>query len=98
MTVASATPIASAASPTGFGAFLTQILSDRDQFFGEVAEGVQLRSKLVHALWTLAGLSALYGAAAGASARASARGSRPDNATMVHLNFQTIRTRRVRAM
>lgn len=63
-----ATPAASAASATGLGAFLTQILSDRDQFFGEVAEGEGLRSKLAHALWTLVGLSALYGAAAGAYA------------------------------
>jgi hypothetical protein len=49
-------------------AFLTQILSDRDRFFAEVAEGEGLRRKLVHALWTLVGFSALYGAAAGAYA------------------------------
>jgi hypothetical protein len=65
MTAAPATPVASAASATGFGAFLTQILSDRDRFFDEVAEGEGLRNKLVHALGTLVGLSALYGAAAG---------------------------------
>lgn len=58
---------ATAATPadTGFGAFLTQILSDRDRFFGEVAEGEGLRGKLAHALWTLVALSAFYGAAAG---------------------------------
>jgi hypothetical protein len=68
MTKAPATSVASAASATGLGAFLTQILSDRDQFFSEVAEGEGLRGKLAHALWTLVGLSALYGAAAGAFA------------------------------
>ena len=68
MTTAPATPVVSAASATGYRAFLAQILSDRDRFFGEVAEGEGLRQKLAHALWTLLGLSALYGAAAGAYA------------------------------
>lgn len=68
MTAAPATPAASSASSTGYRAFLTQILSDRDRFFAEVAEGEGLRRKLVHALRTLLGLSALYGAAAGAYA------------------------------
>ena len=68
MTAAPATPVASDASATGLGVFLTQILSDRDRFFGEVAEGEGLRDKLANALWTLVGLSALYGAAAGAYA------------------------------
>lgn len=68
MTDAPATPVASDTSSSGFGAFLTQILSDRDRFFSEVAEGEGLRGKLTHALWTLTGLSALYGAAAGAYA------------------------------
>jgi len=53
---------------TGFGAFITQILSDRDRYFGEVTEGVGLGRKLSHAMWTLVALSALYGAAAGAYA------------------------------
>jgi len=66
MTVGPATPVASEASSTGYGAFLTQILSDRDRFFAEVAEGEGLQSKLTYGLWTLVGLSALYGAAAGA--------------------------------
>jgi hypothetical protein len=44
------------------------LLSDRDRFFGEVAEGVGLGAKLAHASWTLVVLSALYGAAAGAYA------------------------------
>ena len=68
MTAGPATPVASAASATGYGAFLAQILSDRDRFFGEVAAGEGLRHKLARALWTLLGLSALYGAAAGAYA------------------------------
>lgn len=68
MTTASATRVTSAASATGLGAFLTQILSDRDRFFDEVADGEGLRNKLARALWTLMGLSALYGAAAGAYA------------------------------
>ena len=68
MTAAPATRVSSAAFPTGIGVFLTQILSDRERFFSEVAEGEGLRSKLAYALWTLMGLSALYGAAAGAYA------------------------------
>ncbi len=60
-------PAASSGS-SGYRAFLTEILSDRDRFFAEVAEGEGLRPKLVHALGTLVGLSALYGAAAGAYA------------------------------
>jgi hypothetical protein len=68
MTAAPATLAASSASSTAYWAFLTKILSDRELFFAEVAEGEGLRRKLVHALWTLVGLSALYGAAAGAYA------------------------------
>lgn len=66
MTATPATSVASPSPATGLGAFLTQILSDRERFFDEVAEGVGLRNKLAHALWTLVGLSALYGATAGA--------------------------------
>src|SRR5262249_45084630 len=68
MTTAPATSVASAESATGLGAFLAKILSDRDRFFSEVVEGVGLRGTLVHALSTLIGPSALYGAAAGAYA------------------------------
>jgi hypothetical protein len=68
MTIAPARSVASVSAATGLGTFLTQILSDRDRFFGEVVEGVGLRDKLVYALGTLVGLSALYGAAAGAYA------------------------------
>jgi len=52
----------------GFSQFLTLILSDRERFFNEVAEGEGLRAKLAHAVWTLLALSGLYGAAAGAYA------------------------------
>ncbi len=68
MTRAPATQVASPASATGFTAYLTQILSDRDRFFEEVVEGEGLRQKLTYALWTLVGLSAIYGAAAGSYA------------------------------
>jgi hypothetical protein len=68
MTATTATSIAPPAPVRGFGPFLTQILTDRDRYFGEVAEGERLRHKLGPALWTLVGLSALYGAAAGAYA------------------------------
>src|SRR5262245_7716651 len=68
MTLAPANSLASPEQSTGLRAFLTQILSDRDGFFGEVVEGEGLRGKLAYALWTLVGLSALYGAAAGAYA------------------------------
>ena len=52
----------------GFGAFLAMILRDRERFFTEVVEGSGLPSKLLHALWTLLALCALYGGAAGAYA------------------------------
>src|SRR5262249_19574993 len=68
MTAASATPVASTAAHSGPRTFLTQILSDREAFFGEVVAGEGVRTKLAHALGTLVGLSALYGAAAGAYA------------------------------
>jgi hypothetical protein len=55
-------------SDTGFSQFLARILSAREQFFTEVAQGQGLRAKLAHAFWTLLALSALYGAAAGAYA------------------------------
>ncbi len=60
---------AEARSPEhGFGAFLAMLLRDRERFFTEVAESHGLPAKLVHALWTLVALCALYGAAAGAYA------------------------------
>ena len=68
MTVTPATPVAASVSSRGLGAFLAQILTDRDRYFGEVAEGERLRHKLAQSLWTLLVLSALYGAAAGAYA------------------------------
>lgn len=60
--------VAPRTADSGFGLFLTQILSDRERFFTEVVEGDGLSAKLIHALWTLLALCALYGAAAGAYA------------------------------
>ena len=51
-----------------YGSFLSQLLSDREQFFAEVADGRDLGGKIVRSLWTLVILSAFYGAAAGAYA------------------------------
>jgi hypothetical protein len=55
---------------TGYGAFLTQLLSDRERFFTQVADGVDLAGKIARATWTLLLLAAFYGAAAGAYAGA----------------------------
>jgi len=52
----------------GFGYFLAMLLSDRERFFTEVAEGDGLSAKLLNALGILLSLCALYGAAAGAYA------------------------------
>jgi hypothetical protein len=68
MTISSATPVAQHRHPSAYGHYLMQILSDREQFFGEVAEGQGLGTKLVYAVWTLIVLLALYGATAGAYA------------------------------
>ncbi|MBI5711548.1 MAG: actin-binding WH2 domain-containing protein [Candidatus Eisenbacteria bacterium] len=64
----SATHVTARSGASGCGLFLTQLLSDRERFFTDVAEEVGLGEKLGHATWTLLGLSALYGAAAGAYA------------------------------
>lgn len=58
--------VAARRADSSFGLFLTQILSDRERFFTEVVESDGLPAKLVHAMWTLLALCALYGAAAGA--------------------------------
>ena len=63
-----ATPAYPNPASSGLGDFLSQILSDRERYFTEVVEGTKLEAKLLHAFWTLLGLSALYGAAAGAYA------------------------------
>jgi hypothetical protein len=69
MTTASTSSLATAESGhSGLGGFLTRILSDREQYFAEVAAGEGLGAKLVYATATLVGLCALYGAAAGAYA------------------------------
>ena len=61
-------PVAARSSDPGFGDFLNMLLSDRERFFTEIAEGEGLRDKLVSATCTLVALLALYGAAAGAYA------------------------------
>ena len=68
MTAVPSRPAAANAADFGLGRFFITILRDRDQFFAEVAEGDGLRSKLLHALWTLVALCGLYGAVAGAYA------------------------------
>jgi hypothetical protein len=55
----------------GYGAFVSQVLSDRDTFFGEVVEGREIANKLVNSTLTLIASCALYGAAAGAYASPS---------------------------
>ena len=68
MTSVPTRPVTARGAGPGFGLFLALILSDRERFFTEVVEGDGLPAKLVHALWTLLALCALYGAAAGAYA------------------------------
>jgi hypothetical protein len=68
MTTASTHPVTARGSDSGLGHFLTQVLSDRERFFTEVAEAQGLPAKLVNALGILLALCALYGAAAGAYA------------------------------
>jgi hypothetical protein len=68
MSAATPAPVITRSSASGYGLFLSQLLSDRDQFFSQVAEGEDLGRKIAYALWTLVGLCALYGAAAGAYA------------------------------
>ena len=63
-------PVPAAAHPStaGYGLFLSQLLSNRDQFFAEVADGRDLGSKIERSLITLVVLCAFYGASAGAYA------------------------------
>jgi len=68
MSTAQTHPVQAHGPVVGLGGFLAAILRDRELFYAEVAEGKGLASKLVHALWTLVILCALYGAAAGAYA------------------------------
>ena len=71
MTEATSHPMTAEPARSGFGEFLTQILSDRDRYFTEVVAGEGLRAKLWYSTWTLVALCALYGAAAGAYAGAA---------------------------
>ncbi len=62
---------ARAVSPSvsaSYPSFLSQLLSDRDKFYAEVAEGQGLGRKIARSTWTLLVFCALYGAAAGAYA------------------------------
>lgn len=68
MTSIPSQPVRARSADPGVGLFLTHILSDRERFFAEVAEGNGLSTKLVQALSILLALCALYGAAAGAYA------------------------------
>ena len=68
MTTVPDRPATAGAADSGFGHFVALILSDREQFYGEVTEGEGLAAKLVHSLVTLLALCAIYGAAAGAYA------------------------------
>ena len=63
-------PVPATAQPgaSGYGLFLSQLLSDREQFFAEVADGKHLGSKIRRSLITLLVLCAFYGASAGAYA------------------------------
>jgi len=62
-------PVHAPARPaSGYGLFLSQLLSDREQFFTEVADGHDLGGKIARSLGTLVALLASYGAAAGAYA------------------------------
>ncbi len=67
MSVATRAPAVTGPAP-GYGLFLSRLLSDREQFFAQVAEGRGLARAIGQALATLIALSALYGAAAGAYA------------------------------
>ncbi len=68
MTDAQAAPLPARPAASGYGQFLSQLLSDREQFFNEVADGHDLGGKIARSLWTLVVLLAFYGAAAGAYA------------------------------
>jgi hypothetical protein len=64
------TPVQADSRPgaSGYGLFFSQILSDREQFFAEVADGRDLHGKISYSLLTLLVLCAFYGASAGAYA------------------------------
>lgn len=68
MTTVPTHPVTARGSDSGLGHFLSQVLSDRERFYTEVAEAEGLPAKLVNGLGTLLALCALYRAAAGAYA------------------------------
>ncbi len=71
MTATTSPSVAAEPRSSGFGAFLAQMLSDRERYFTEVVAGEGLATKLWYSTWTLISLCALYGAAAGAYASAA---------------------------
>ena len=71
MTATSSPTVTAHPGRSGFGEFLTQILSDRERFYAEVEAGEGLSAKLWYATCTLVVLCALYGAAAGAYSSAA---------------------------
>jgi len=68
MTVSQPVPATARTGASGYGLFLSQLLSDREQFFAEVADGRDLGGKITRSLVTLLALCAFYGGAAGAYA------------------------------
>jgi len=52
--------------PSRYAEFVTSLLSDRERFFAEIADGEDLARKLRFSFGTMVALSAAYGAAAGA--------------------------------
>src|SRR2546430_13008887 len=62
-------------SVASYSEFLKALLSDRERFFEEVVEGVDLRSKLRHALVTIITLAGFFGLVAGAYSRPPQAGS-----------------------
>ena len=68
MSTTTSYPVGMAPARSRLGAFVRQLLTERDQFFAEVEDGAGLRAKLLHSLVVLVALSALYGAGAGAYA------------------------------
>lgn len=62
------TLVSTPAQPPRYVEFLATLLSDRERFFTEIADGIELRAKLAYSMSTMVALTALYGAAAGAYA------------------------------
>ena len=87
--------VATVSSPasSGFGLFVTQLLSDRERLYAEIEAGEGLGAKLAYAFLTLAALTALYGAAAGAYAGPAQALSAELEAAVGHFGCPVIRMR-----